>query len=113
MNIDSYSFGRMVIDGQSFQSDLIIYPEKVDSSWWRKEGHRLQPEDLTGILAESPEVLIIGTGYYGMMEVPDGLQKNLLRNNIELHIEDSRRAVEVFNSIHTQRKTIAAFHLTC
>jgi hypothetical protein len=113
MNIDSYSFGKMVIEGKIYQSDLIIYPEKVDPSWWRKEGHKVQLEDLTAILAVSPEVLIIGTGYMGLMKVPDELRKELLKRNIELYVEKSSRAVEIFNSINTKRKTVAAFHLTC
>jgi hypothetical protein len=113
MNIDSYCFGKMVIEGKIFQSDLIIYPEKVDPSWWRKEGHLLQYEDLRAVLAASPEVLIIGTGYFGLMKVPDGLRKELLGKNIELYVEKSARAVEIFNSFNTKRKTVAAFHLTC
>ena len=113
MNIDSYSFGKMVIEGKSFNSDLIIYPEKVDASWWRKVGHRVQLEDLTAVLTASPEVLIIGTGYMGLMKVPEELRKELRKKSTELYIEDSRRAVEIFNSINTKIKTIAAFHLTC
>jgi len=113
MNIDSYSFGKMVIDGKTFQSDLIIYPEKVDPSWWRKEGHLLQSEDLNAVLDASPEVLIIGSGYMGLMKVPGELRKELLGRNLELYIEKSARAVEIFNSIHMKRKTVAAFHLTC
>jgi hypothetical protein len=103
----------MVIDGQSFNSDLIIYPEKVDASWWRKAGHRVQLEDLTAVLAAKPEVIIIGAGYLGMMKVPDELKKEILRRNIELHVENSGRAVELFNSLHPKRKIVAAFHLTC
>ena len=113
MNIESYSFGRMVIGGKTFQSDLIIYPEKIDDSWWRKEGHLLQLEDLTAILTAAPEVLIIGTGCMGFMKVPDKLKKELAKRDIELHIAKSARAVEIFNSIHTTKKTVAAFHLTC
>jgi len=32
MKIDSYSFGRIVIDGQVYTSDVIIYPDRVDAS---------------------------------------------------------------------------------
>jgi hypothetical protein len=113
MNIDSYSFGKMVFQGKAFHSDLIIYPDKVEGPWWRKEGHVLRLEDLTNILAANPEVLIIGTGYMGQMEVPDELRKELLIRKIELYVGDSRRAVEIFNSIHAKRRTVAAFHLTC
>ena len=78
-----------------------------------KWGIRRELEDLTAVLAASPEVLIIGTGYMGLMSVPEELIKELRKKNIELYIEDSRRAVEIFNSINTKRTTIAAFHLTC
>ena len=113
MNIDSYSFGKMVIEGKTFQADLIIYSGRVEASWWRKEGHLLQLEDLTAILAARPAVLIIGTGHTGLMKVPEELKKELKKRNIELHVENSSRAVEIFNSINTKRMTIAAFHLTC
>jgi len=51
MKIDQYAFGKIVIDGKTYTSDVIIYPEKVDASWWRKEGHRLQPADLEKIVS--------------------------------------------------------------
>lgn len=70
MKIDDYDFGRIVIDGKTYTSDVIVYPERLDTSWWRKEGHLLQPEDITGVLDAEPEVLIIGTGYSGCMRVP-------------------------------------------
>jgi hypothetical protein len=113
MKIDSYSFGKMVIDDQVYKSDLIIYPDKIDSSWWRKEGHLLQLEDLEAILAAAPEILVVGTGYFGLMKVQDELKKELAGRNMELHVEKSARAVEIFNSFRTRRKTVGAFHLTC
>ena len=113
MNIKSYSFGKMVVDGQAYKSDLIIYPDKINSSWWRKEGHLVQSKDLSDILAVNAEVLIIGTGYFGLMKVPDELRKELIGRNIELYIEKTSRAVEIFNSINIKKMTIAAFHLTC
>ena len=48
MHIDSYSFGQIVIDARAYASDVIIYSDRVDAAWWRKEGHRLHPEDIAG-----------------------------------------------------------------
>jgi hypothetical protein len=70
MKIEHYSFGKITVDGQTYTSDLIIYPDRVDASWWRKEGHNLQPEDLKDVLNAKPDVLIIGTGFFGVMRVP-------------------------------------------
>ncbi|MCG2675765.1 hypothetical protein L6304_01045, partial [bacterium] len=47
----------MVIDGKEYTNDLIIYPDHIQSSWWRKEGHRLDTEDIKEILEAKPEVL--------------------------------------------------------
>lgn len=111
--IESYSFGKMKIDGQIYKSDLAILPGRVNSSWWRKEGHNLHPEDLKEFLAESPEVLIIGTGYFGLMKISDETKAFIEGKNIEFEADKTGRAVEYFNKISKTRKTIGVFHLTC
>ncbi|MGB8657420.1 MAG: MTH938/NDUFAF3 family protein, partial [Candidatus Zixiibacteriota bacterium] len=67
--IDSYDFGEIVIDSKSYTSDVIIYPDGVNSSWWRKEGHELCIDDLGGVLDGKPDVVIVGTGNPGLMKV--------------------------------------------
>ncbi len=52
MNIEHYSFGKIIINGKTYTSDVIIYPEKVDSSWWRKQGHSLYIDDLKDVIAK-------------------------------------------------------------
>jgi hypothetical protein len=113
MHIDHYSFGRIVINGQTYTSDLIIYPDKVDASWWREEGHYLQKADLADIVAARPELLIIGTGKLGIMSVPQDTVRYLESNGIEVKIERSAKAVELFNLSSKEKKVIAALHLTC
>jgi hypothetical protein len=44
--IESYRFGEIVIDGQRHSEDVIIYPDRVDAKWWRKEGHSLALTDV-------------------------------------------------------------------
>ena len=50
MKIKSYEFGRIEIDGNVYTRDVIIYGNRINSSWWRKEGHYLQVEDIEEIL---------------------------------------------------------------
>jgi len=71
MRITTYEFGRIAIADQTYTSDVIISPKLVIDSWWRKQGHYLQIEDLDDIVNAKPDMLIIGTGYYGRMQVPD------------------------------------------
>ena len=41
MRIDRYAFGNIVIDGKAYTKDVIIFPDRVYSPWWRKDGHFL------------------------------------------------------------------------
>ena len=113
MNIDSYSFGRIVIDGKIYTSDVIIYPGRVDASWWRKKGHLLQLVDVEEMLKAKPEVLIIGSGYAGVMRVPREIIERIVKQGIEVIVERTSKAVKVYNDSHHVKTVIAALHITC
>lgn len=111
--VEHYTFGKITIDGQTYTSDVIIYPERVDASWWRKEGHNLQIEDLTGVLRAEPAVAIIGTGFFGVMKVSKETISHLEAKGIMVYVERTGKAVELFNELQKSKTIIAALHLTC
>lgn len=37
MNIEHYEFGKITIDGISYFSDIIIYPDHIEDEWWREK----------------------------------------------------------------------------
>jgi hypothetical protein len=113
MHIDDYSFGRIVIDGKAYTSDVIVYPDRVDPSWWRKEGHLLQKVDLSDVIGAGPQIVVIGSGNWGVMRVPDGTVAFLESKGIRVVVEKTAKAVEVFNEESKKGKTVGAFHLTC
>lgn len=111
--IDSYDFGRIVINGKRYNGDLIVFSDKVRDGWWRKEGHRLHVEDLKDVLEAKPEVLVVGTGYSGLMTVPPETRKYVESEGIELIAQNTAEACETFNRLVKSRKVVAALHLTC
>ncbi len=114
MMIDTYTFGEIRIDGQRYSSDVIIWPDHVKSPWWRARGHVLAADDLAEVLAAPPRVLVIGTGYYGRMTVPRETLSTLQAQGIELHVSQTRKAVDEFNRLAREcADIVAAFHLTC
>ncbi|MBN2198921.1 MAG: hypothetical protein JW747_03640 [Candidatus Aminicenantes bacterium] len=113
MNIERYSFGRVVVDGRIYVADLIILPERVIPDWRRKEGHRLLPEDLAAVVAAAPQALVVGTGRWGMVKVPPETLAFLESRGIEVHIAPSGRAAETFNRLQETKRTAACLHLTC
>lgn len=114
MKVESYDFGRISVAGRSYTSDVIISPEKVRDDWWRKEGHRLHQEDLAGVVGARPDVVVIGTGYYGNMVVPPETRSFLESKGIEVRIAETRDAVREFNELQQRAaRIVAALHLTC
>ena len=113
MHIDGYVFGRIIIDGKTYTTDVILYTDKVDSSWWRKEGHYLNKEDLPGVVVAKPDILVIGTGNMGVMQVPESTIKYFEKQGIEVRVAKTVKAVEIFNELSASKKVIGAFHLTC
>ncbi|MCK5544078.1 MAG: Mth938-like domain-containing protein [Desulfobulbaceae bacterium] len=112
--IDNYSFGKMVIDGQVYTSDLKIVKGSVSSGWWRKSGHSVSVDDVIDILAAKPDTLVLGKGSPGLMKSESALRKSLKANGIELIEQPTSKAVRTFNRLVEQGKDVAAgFHLTC
>ena len=113
MHIDNYSFGRIVINNKTYSLDVIVYPDKVDPSWWRREGHYLNKEDLSAIVTVKPDILIIGTGQSGVMEVPKSTVDFLESRGITVYVRKTGEAVKLFNNQPKDKIVIGAFHLTC
>jgi len=114
MKIDSYSFGTMKVDGTEYTGDLIIFPDKIKPDWWRKKGHSLAVDDLADVIDFKPDVLVVGKGASGMMNVPADTEKFIQDQGIELIAEKTSRACQIFNEkINKGAKVIGAFHLTC
>ena len=117
--IEKYDFGVLRINGKEYHRDVIIYPEgvrggaRVDASWWRKEGHRLDRADLDEVVKAKPEVLVVGTGYDGCMRVPEETVEFLNKVGVELYAAPTREACRKYNELKDTRKVVAALHLTC
>jgi hypothetical protein len=114
--IETYDFGVMVINGKRYTSDLIVYQEQVFDGWWRKEGHRLYIEDLNKIFSfePKPKVLVVGTGYYGLLKVSSEIEEALKSHGIEMVAQPTKEAFQTFNKLLGLGKRVAgAFHLTC
>jgi len=112
--IDSYKFGKIIVDGVEYTSDLIIFSGRVISDWWRVEGHRLRVEDLKDVFVSELDVLVVGMGAYGLMKVGDDVRKALAARGILLKAEKTEKACDIYNELVKEgKKVAAALHLTC
>ena len=114
MMVDTYEFGHIVVDGQPYDHDVLIFPRRVRANWWRREGHRLGLEDLKEVLEEPPAVLVIGTGYYARMVVSPPTLEALRKRGIDTRVLPTRDAVEELNRLQREMaRVVGALHLTC
>jgi hypothetical protein len=111
--IESYTFGRILIDGRSYTSDLIVYPDRVEDHWRRKSGHGLVPEDLEPQLRGQSGTLVVGTGNAGLMRVPAETLDYLESAGFDVIVQRTGEACETYNRLAKQGPVIAALHLTC
>jgi hypothetical protein len=112
--INSYNFGRVVIDGRRYANDVIILRDRIVDNWWRKEGHRLDIRDLSEVLPENPEILVVGTGHRGLVKIPVETHAYIASMGIDLVAQRSKEACETYNQLKKSgRDVVAALHLSC
>jgi putative phosphoribosyl transferase len=113
-HIDSYSFGTMIIDGKEYDRDLIVFPDKMKTNWWRANGHILRIADLQEVIEYKPELLIIGTGASGRMQAEPSTIDSLRQEGIKCIEEPTADAIKLFNrEMQNGTRVVGAFHLTC
>ena len=114
MHIDSYQFGKIVIDGIAYGSDCLILGGLVRANWRRKRGHMLSPEDVQLVIDVKPAVLVVGCGASGLMTISEDTESVLQDEGIEMIALDTHKAVVTFNELAKKGADVAAaLHLTC
>jgi len=112
MRLSGYRFGRIEVDGAVWTEDIVVLPREV-RPWRRKEGHRVHPEDLSPALAEVPQLVIVGTGFSGILKVSPEAEQALTERGIKLLALKTAEAVEAYNELSPKKRVCAFLHLTC
>jgi hypothetical protein len=114
IKINSCSFGKIVINHETYTEDVLILPDgKILERWWRKKGHQLSLNDLEDLIKTAPEVIVAGMGVSGMMRPDKDLKSEMSKMSIELIAAPNKEAIELFNALSGEKRIGAGFHLTC
>lgn len=117
--IEEYKFGTIKISGKNYFRDVRINWNGEVFDWQRKESHTIDLKDIENALFYNPDLVIIGTGFYGEAEVTEELKQFFQSKEIDLLVDDTDSASKIFNEkIKTFKKNdfpkvIGFFHLTC
>ncbi|MEJ2012149.1 MAG: MTH938/NDUFAF3 family protein [Anaerolineales bacterium] len=111
--IESYRFGQIVVDGQTYTKDIILLPSGLVPGWRRRHGHELSPEDLAAVFDKELDLLVVGCGAYGRMRVLPQTMQSCRERGIELRALNTSEACDLYNAKREGEQTAAALHLTC
>ena len=111
--IDSYKFGEFVVQGKKFKSNITLIGDKVKEHR-HLQNHELSLDDFTELVNAKPEIIIIGTGAYGVVKPPKEIIEFLEKQGIKVIVEKTGSACKTYNSLLKQGKKVAALmHNTC
>ncbi len=112
--IEDYSFGRVVVDGKTYRSDVLVFPDgTVKDAWRRSSGHRLELSDIEELIADTPGIIVAGTGRPGLMRPDDDLASLLAEKGIEFEAMPTSKACARYNELSQKSKAAACLHLIC
>lgn len=111
--IENYAFGSIMVNGKEYTYDIKIVDGKIHP-WKYKEHHTVLIEDLTELIKAKPELIIVGTGAYGIVKVPPDVKRSLEAKHIELICLPTEEACDEYNkAIESKRRVAAILHSTC
>lgn len=112
--IDSTEFGSITVEGRTYYSDVLVdWNGRVEEVKLRTR-HLFDEPEFSKIKDRRPEILIVGTGQSGLVEVSERVRKMCDKFGIELKEAPSKEAIELFNeALRKEKKVIAFIHVTC
>mgnify|MGYP001414153958 CR=1 FL=1 len=111
--IDNYTFGKFIIDGKTFNTNVKLINDKAKSCR-HFDNHIIMKEDFTDLIKAKPDIIIIGTGASGVVDVSKDIIDLIKENKIKLIIKKTAEACDEYNKLIKQKKNVVALlHNTC
>jgi len=114
VRIESYSFGEICINGETYYSDVMVWCDGSVELVAKK--HEVSMQDAMKMVEGRPEVdvIVIGAGEQGMCKVSPEVREACAEKEIRIYVDPTPKAVDMFNGLAAQGRNVAGyFHLTC
>lgn len=111
VRINHVKFGEVKVDGVVHYSDVIVcWDGKVE---YVPKDRFISPYDMKKILSRKPTDLVIGVGIVGAVRVSEEALSLARKRRIDVFIELSGKAMQIFNGlIADKKKAVAVIHTT-
>jgi len=110
--IDNAFFGNILVDGRKYETDLHVHWDGEVKE--RKRTHVFDKAELNELLLKDPEVIVVGTGNSGLLQIDPAVHSTASLHGIEIVAVRTPEAAQRFNALMRMRKrVIAVMHATC
>lgn len=118
--IEEYKFGKITVDGQTYDVDIQTDWNGEVTNWNRQEDHIVGVDDVRQAVEKNPQSIVIGTGYEAQAQLVEEAKIFIQEKGIELFVDRTEEAVRTFNILKedsleeegVQEKVVGLFHLT-
>lgn len=111
------SWGRMEVEGVGAGKDFKLYPGGGRAWDWNETGTRhvpgIQPGDVEELLERGSRIVVLSRGMERALQVCPETLRLLEERGVEVHVEETRAAVEVYNRLAASTPVGGLFHSTC
>jgi uncharacterized protein len=99
--------GMIRIGNEELTENVVLFRDSIRHGWQAKDIENPGMHDLTDLLAESPEMIIFGTGWQSRLP-PRELTFALARSGIGFEMMDTPAACRTFNVLVSEGRDVAA-----
>jgi len=116
--IDRTMFGSITIKGHRYQRDVVI---RLDGRVKKRKkklskavygtSHTISLDEAKHVYQKGADLLIVGAGQYGLVELSDEAAAYFSRKNCEVELLPMKDAIQAWNE--AEGAVLGLFHVTC
>jgi len=117
--IESTKFGEITIDGRKYGQVLLIGDLVLEREAMRLEEvfgttHRIGDWETEQLLHDKPQVVIVGTGQNGILQVDEKFLQRMQGSGVEVIVNITPQAIKIYSEKVNQGERVnALMHTTC
>jgi hypothetical protein len=116
--ITHLSWGRMDIEGEAGPfKDAKLYPGGAREWDWTETGTRhtpgIQPADVEELLQNGATVVVLSKGINERLQVAAETLQILEEKGVKAHVQQTEKAVDLYNELREKEPVGGLFHSTC
>jgi len=111
------SWGHLDVEGLGAGKDFKLYPGGGRAWDWNETATRhepgIQPSDVEELLARGATAVVLSRGMELKLQVDPATLELLAARGVEVHVAETRAAVELYNELAERAPVGGLFHSTC